>query len=118
QTLYRVTTIFVENDTDYSQSTTEWFSELAINGVGEENELTSEVFNRGVKHYTQMVWQKTRKLGCAVKFFAFLHFFQRIEFFRGNVIGEKIYKTGEPCSKCTCPKCTCDNESGLCIVRE
>ncbi|XGW02681.1 hypothetical protein V3C99_014596 [Haemonchus contortus] len=96
-------------------STTEWFNELATNGVGEENELTPEVFNRGVKHYTQMVWQKTHKLGCGVKVCDNFLLVGCQYHKRGNVLGEKIYKTGEPCSKCRCETCECDTEKGLCI---
>nr|ALA23439.1 cap-12 [Haemonchus contortus] len=98
-------------------STTEWFSELAINGVGAENELTSEVFNRGVKHYTQMVWQRTWKLGCGVKVCNKFLLVGCQYHKRGNVIGDEIYKVGEPCSKCKCKNCQCDTETGLCILQ-
>ncbi|XGW02693.1 hypothetical protein V3C99_014598 [Haemonchus contortus] len=101
----------------YKMSTSEWFSELAINGVGKENELSPEVYNRGVKHYIQMVWQTTRKLGCGVKECDNFLLVGCQYHKRGNIVGNVIYKVGEPCSKCKCPKCTCEVESGLCVVQ-
>ncbi|KHJ76574.1 SCP-like protein [Oesophagostomum dentatum] len=50
-----------------NQASESWWSELQQKGVGQENKLTMGVFNRGVGHYTQMAWEKSYKLGCAVK---------------------------------------------------
>nr|CDJ96769.1 unnamed protein product [Haemonchus contortus] len=47
-------------------SSSAWFSSLQIVGVGPANVFTRDVLYRGAGYYTQMVWQKTRKLGCAV----------------------------------------------------
>ncbi|VDO52855.1 unnamed protein product [Haemonchus placei] len=38
-----------------AMSTEGWFSELETKGVGKENKLTMQVFNRGVGHYTQII---------------------------------------------------------------
>ncbi|XGW02209.1 hypothetical protein V3C99_014338, partial [Haemonchus contortus] len=43
-----------------------WFSELEHKGVPKENRLTMEVFNHGVGHYSQVIWQWSNKVGCAV----------------------------------------------------
>nr|ALA23463.1 cap-28 [Haemonchus contortus] len=96
------------------QSTKGWFSELETKGVGKENKLTMQVFNRGVGHYTQMVWQSSKKLGCGVKvcnnFVLAGCQYQR----RGNLLGANIYDKGNTCSMCKCPQCRCDPREGLC----
>uniref|UniRef100_A0A7I4YK41 SCP domain-containing protein n=1 Tax=Haemonchus contortus TaxID=6289 RepID=A0A7I4YK41_HAECO len=95
-------------------STKGWFSELETKGVGKENKLTMQVFNRGVGHYTQMVWQSSKKLGCGVKvcnnFVLAGCQYQR----RGNLLGANIYDKGNTCSMCKCPQCRCDSREGLC----
>uniref|UniRef100_W6NGG4 SCP extracellular domain containing protein n=1 Tax=Haemonchus contortus TaxID=6289 RepID=W6NGG4_HAECO len=41
-----------------TMSTKIWFSELETKGIGKENILTEQVFNRGVGHYTQVASTK------------------------------------------------------------
>ncbi|PIO55631.1 hypothetical protein TELCIR_04205 [Teladorsagia circumcincta] len=43
-----------------------WFSQLAQKGVPQENMLNLNVFYRGVWYYTQLAWQWSYQLGCAV----------------------------------------------------
>ncbi|KHJ79276.1 SCP-like protein [Oesophagostomum dentatum] len=52
------------------QAARNWFSELANYGVGKENVLSKELTERPgtkIEHYTQMVWQTTTSLGCAIQ---------------------------------------------------
>ncbi|VDO21797.1 unnamed protein product [Haemonchus placei] len=101
-----------------TMSTRIWFSELETKGIGKENKLTEQVFNRGVGHYTQvtpkMVWQSSRKIGCGVKvcekFVLAGCQYQK----RGNLIAADIYEKGNVCSMCNCQQCRCNKSEGLC----
>ncbi|CAJ0602553.1 unnamed protein product [Cylicocyclus nassatus] len=77
-----------------------WFEELAQNGVGKSLKFTKELLNRGVGHYTQMIWQSTKVIGCAVvncpKMSLVVCNYKKA----GNILNSKIYETGAPCSKC------------------
>ncbi|KAL7864116.1 hypothetical protein AOLI_G00155360 [Acnodon oligacanthus] len=78
--------------------------------------------NQMCGHYTQIVWAKTTKVGCAA------HICETVEGLDfknatmlvcnyvppGNVVGQKPYETGVPCSNCPeemndCVKNICDN---------
>ncbi|CAJ0588246.1 unnamed protein product [Cylicocyclus nassatus] len=48
-------------------SSRSWFSELAEFGVRTDLILDDALWDRGVGHYTQMVWQSTTAIGCAVQ---------------------------------------------------
>ncbi|KHJ95182.1 SCP-like protein [Oesophagostomum dentatum] len=48
----------------------DWFSELAKYGVGKENVFRKEFTEQSgtkIERYTQMVWQTTTSLGCAIQ---------------------------------------------------
>ncbi|XP_011454703.3 peptidase inhibitor 15-A [Magallana gigas] len=69
-------------------------------------------------HYTQIVWAKTRKVGCAIEKCDYLHGFGRpikdawyLACFydpKGNYISEYPYTKGPACSKCL-QKQSCEN---------
>ncbi|VDO54464.1 unnamed protein product [Haemonchus placei] len=88
-------------------SSSMWFAELEERGVGKELKLTEQLFNRRVGHYTQMVWQDTTKIGCAVKWCDKITFAACQYQTPGNIMTYNIYEKGEPCSKCDCEKCQC-----------
>ncbi|KAH7724950.1 venom allergen-like protein vap-2 [Aphelenchoides avenae] len=46
-----------------------WWKELADYGISNPSNpvLTSEEFNRGIGHWSQMAWAKTTKIGCGVQ---------------------------------------------------
>ncbi|XGW02244.1 hypothetical protein V3C99_014352 [Haemonchus contortus] len=95
-----------------------WFSELEKYGVPDNNILTWKVFERGVGHYSQVVWQKSSKIGCAVEWCKDMTFVGCEYDPAGNYLGEIIYDIGDPCQKnedCQCDKCVCDREQALCI---
>ncbi|EYC31206.1 hypothetical protein Y032_0004g2023 [Ancylostoma ceylanicum] len=94
-----------------------WFGELKKFGVGKENKFTAKIRNRPkmpIGHYTQMVWDTTRTLGCAVvgcpsagMTFAVCNYKPA-----GNYRDRLIYEKGAPCSKCPQgSRC----EQGLCV---
>nr|CDJ87853.1 SCP extracellular domain containing protein [Haemonchus contortus] len=99
-------------------SVSAWFSELEHKGVPKENRLTMEVFNHGVGHYSQVVWQWSNKVGCAVVWCREMTLVG-CEYARaGNYLGSLIYEIGEPCKEdkdCNCDNCKCDREEALCI---
>ncbi|VDO58944.1 unnamed protein product, partial [Haemonchus placei] len=102
------------------QSTFSWFSSLQNVGIGDETVFNKNMIYDGVGYYTQLVWQNTHKIGCAVAScnsmtLVVVHFvrgdiFQKV-LFSGNIEGEVIYEIGEPCTGCTCSK-----DEGLCVV--
>ncbi|KAL6739772.1 hypothetical protein Aduo_013186 [Ancylostoma duodenale] len=88
------------------QASQGWFSELEKYGVGQENKLTMQPWNRPktqIGHYTRMVWQNSYKLGPQY----------------GNMMNSPIYEKGNPCTKDSdCgPNASCSRQEALCIVR-
>ncbi|VDK80170.1 unnamed protein product, partial [Cylicostephanus goldi] len=90
-----------------------WFSELAQKGVGTNLILDQTMWGRGVGHYTQMVWQSTKVIGCAVQDCPAMSFVVCNYKPAGNMMGSMLYETGAPCSKC--PR-GCENN--LCVDEE
>ncbi|KHJ83279.1 hypothetical protein OESDEN_17025 [Oesophagostomum dentatum] len=88
------------------------------NGVGPEPRLIKEVWERNVGHYTQMAWDTSYKLGCAISRCKTFSLVVCQYFKKGNYWGSLAYDIGEPCKKdADCPgKYTCSVSEGLCIV--
>ncbi|XGW01866.1 hypothetical protein V3C99_014170 [Haemonchus contortus] len=96
-----------------------WFDELKQHGVPDDNVMTMAVFNRGVGHYTQVVWQWSNKIGCAVEWCSDMTLAACEYDSAGNYLGQPIYEIGDPCTKnedCKCAQCTCSSEEALCIA--
>ncbi|KAK6036935.1 hypothetical protein COOONC_25560 [Cooperia oncophora] len=96
-----------------------WFDELAKYGVGKDNVFTKKLLSRPnmpIGHYTQMVWQNTYKLGCAIEWCDDMTYGVCQYSPSGNYIDQLIYEKGEPCKNCKCPNCKCDKNEGLCIM--
>ncbi|XGW02591.1 hypothetical protein V3C99_014547 [Haemonchus contortus] len=96
-------------------SSSMWFAELEERGVGEELKFTEQLFSKKVGHYTQMVWQDSTRIGCAVKWCDEITFAACQYQTPGNTMTYNIYEKGEPCSKCDCEKCQCSTRDGLCL---
>ncbi|KAL6742286.1 hypothetical protein Aduo_015450 [Ancylostoma duodenale] len=100
-----------------------WFDELAEYGVGQENVLTNQLWNRPntqIGHYTQMVWQDTFKLGCYVEWCSSMTYVVCQYGPKGNWLGDLIYEKGNSCTTdadCKCNNCKCSREEALCIVQ-
>ncbi|KAK5964301.1 Ancylostoma secreted protein 2 [Trichostrongylus colubriformis] len=78
-----------------------WFSELKNKGVPTANKLTMDVFNRGVGHYTQLVWQRSDRIGCGIQDCPDRPMtYVGCEYqTAGNVINHYIYEIGDPCTE-------------------
>ncbi|XGW11361.1 hypothetical protein V3C99_012677 [Haemonchus contortus] len=95
-----------------------WYWELKMFGVPDENILTMEVFDRGVGHYTQVAWQSSDKIGCAVEWCPTMTLVACEYNPAGNRINHYIYDIGDPCTTdedCQCTGCTCSRDEALCI---
>ncbi|RCN53412.1 SCP-like protein [Ancylostoma caninum] len=104
------------------QASRGWFSELDKYGVGPENKLTMQLWNRPrtqIGHYTQMVWQNSYKLGCYVEWCPSMTYGVCQYSPQGNMINSLIYEKGNPCTKdsdCGSNE-RCSRNEALCIVR-
>ncbi|VDO86474.1 unnamed protein product [Haemonchus placei] len=67
--------------------------------------------NQLKKLMSQMVWQDTHKLGCAVVSCSNMMLIGCLYNPSGNIEGKPIYEMGEPCTGCSCSK-----EEGLCVA--
>uniref|UniRef100_A0A914HMM9 SCP domain-containing protein n=1 Tax=Globodera rostochiensis TaxID=31243 RepID=A0A914HMM9_GLORO len=90
-----------------------WWNELAVYGFKKELTLDDATLHP-LGHWTQMAWQNSDKIGCAVakncpntnwKTYVVCWYFKP-----GNYFGVPVYGVGEPCSKCD----KCDKATGLC----
>ncbi|XGW22766.1 hypothetical protein V3C99_005188 [Haemonchus contortus] len=119
QNLY-MTSILKQNKTAAAAESVDlWFDELQQNGVPYDNVMTMAVFNRGVGHYTQVVWQWSSKIGCAVEWCSDMTFVACEYDSAGNYLGMPIYEVGNPCTNnedCKCTNCVCSRDEALCIA--
>uniref|UniRef100_A0A7I5ECA6 SCP domain-containing protein n=1 Tax=Haemonchus contortus TaxID=6289 RepID=A0A7I5ECA6_HAECO len=96
-----------------------WFDELKQHDVPDDTVMTTAVFNRGDGHYTQVAWQWSNKIGCAVEWCNDMTLAACEYDSAGNYLGQLIYEIGDPCTKnedCKCDKCVCNSEEALCIA--
>ncbi|KAJ1349299.1 hypothetical protein KIN20_004791 [Parelaphostrongylus tenuis] len=101
-----------------NNATEGWFEELEDYGVGRANILTQQLFNRPgqIGHYTQLVWQGTRYVGCGIRDCQSSTLVVCQYYNAGNRFESKIYEIGRPCSKCAAEE-QCTPTEGLCIGR-
>ncbi|KAJ1348008.1 hypothetical protein KIN20_003216 [Parelaphostrongylus tenuis] len=118
ENLYTVYTPGFDKRVIAEMATEGWLEELEDYGVGRANILTQQSFNRPgqIGHYTQLVWQGTRYVGCGIRdcHSSTLVVCQYKN--AGNRFGNKIYEIGQPCSKCAADE-QCTPTEGLCIGR-
>ncbi|KAK5977833.1 C-type single domain activation associated secreted protein ASP3 [Trichostrongylus colubriformis] len=93
------------------RAVTDWFAELKEKGVPNTNQFTSAVFSRGVGHYTQVVWEKSDRIGCAIRDCPSAQMtYVGCEYKPGgNMLNDYIYEIGDPCTRnehCKCDNCT------------
>ncbi|VDL79275.1 unnamed protein product [Nippostrongylus brasiliensis] len=121
ENIYQVQGMKKSFEESANASSQAWFDEIKDPGMPKDNVLTLAVFNRPkqIGHYTQMVWQKSFRLGCAVVDCGNTRYFTVCQYGpAGNFIGKKLYDIGEPCKKdadCKCEGCKCKPKSGLCV---
>ncbi|EYB83831.1 hypothetical protein Y032_0328g2635 [Ancylostoma ceylanicum] len=104
-----------------AQASELWWSELAEYGVGPSNNLTTALWNRPgtqIGHYSQMAWDRSFRLGCAVAHCSSFTFGVCQYGPAGNYLNQLIYTLGDPCtSNSGCPgSYTCSVAEGLCNV--
>uniref|UniRef100_A0A0K0DFD7 SCP domain-containing protein n=1 Tax=Angiostrongylus cantonensis TaxID=6313 RepID=A0A0K0DFD7_ANGCA len=116
ENLYIVYTPDFDKRVIAEMGTESWFEELEDYGVGKANILTQEMFHRPgqIGHYTQLVWQTTKFVGCGIKDCSSSTLVVCQYRNAGNRFGNKIYETGKPCSKCSASE-QCTPTEGLCI---
>jgi hypothetical protein len=100
-----------------------WSSELASYGVNTALNFTKAEFDKTIGHWTNMVWAKTTKVGCAVKLCPANPANTKVQTEHtyvvcnyspaGNWLNWLIYEKGTPCSKCQSGS-TCS--SPLCLT--
>ncbi|KAK6755174.1 hypothetical protein RB195_013886 [Necator americanus] len=104
-----------------TQASQLWWSELKDYGVGPSNNLTTALWNRPntqIGHYSQMAWETSYRLGCAVAHCSTFTFGVCQYGPAGNYLNRLIYTIGDPCtSDSGCPgSYTCNVAEGLCNV--
>ena len=104
-----------------SQPSDSWWSELKeYGGITKNNvTLTMDVFNKGIGHWSQMAWSRTRKVGCGwaecPQGGTVMHFVVCNYRPTGNYINQNIYQIGRPCSSCSQSSSSqCTLSTGLC----
>ncbi|PIO60628.1 SCP-like protein [Teladorsagia circumcincta] len=104
------------------ESTAAWFSALQTQGKWLQatpgNTLNFLAYYFGAQNYTQMVWQKSLVVGCAVAPCDTMTLVG-CQYKFMNTVGGLIYDVGEPCTTnedCKCYGCLCSKEEALCLV--
>ncbi|KHJ90902.1 SCP-like protein, partial [Oesophagostomum dentatum] len=121
ENIYMTSALNFDKNKAATQASQMWWSELAQYGVGPSNNLTLALWNRAntqIGHYTQMAWETSYRLGCAVVHCSTFTFGVCQYGPAGNYINSLIYTMGNPCtSDAGCPgSYTCNVAEGLCNV--
>ncbi|CAB3400267.1 unnamed protein product [Caenorhabditis bovis] len=97
-----------------------WWSELGDYGFGNATEFSKELLDRGIGHFTNLVWDRTTDVGCFVmhcpgKTYAVCQYYKE-----GNYYGQPVYEFGPACTNDDdCPGTqTCSASEGLCVVHD
>ncbi|CAJ0591358.1 unnamed protein product [Cylicocyclus nassatus] len=101
-----------------TQAAQSWWEELKLNGVGPSNNLTDALWdrpNKQIGHYTQMAWDTSYRLGCAVVNCPSFTYAVCQYGPSGNIINSLVYTIGNPCTGCPTTS-TCTTTEGLCNV--
>ncbi|XGW03145.1 hypothetical protein V3C99_014830 [Haemonchus contortus] len=121
ENLYKTTALNFDKVKAAAQSSQMWWNELKEYGVGPSNNLTLALWNRPntqIGHYTQMAWETSYRLGCAVAHCSSFTYAVCQYGPAGNYLNSLIYTIGNPCTSDTgCPgSYTCNVTEGLCNV--
>ncbi|KHJ88387.1 SCP-like protein, partial [Oesophagostomum dentatum] len=99
ENLYKTTALNFDKKKAATQASQGWWSELAQYGVGPSNNLTEALWNRPntqIGHYTQMAWETSYRLGCAVQYCSDMTYAVCQYGPAGNYINSLIYTIGDP----------------------
>ncbi|VDL77533.1 unnamed protein product [Nippostrongylus brasiliensis] len=121
ENIYMTSTVNFDMVKAANQASSLWWSELAQYGVGPSNNLTTALWNRPntqIGHYSQMAWETSYRLGCAIAHCPSFTFGVCQYGPAGNYMNRLIYTIGNPCtSDAGCPgSYTCSVSEGLCNV--
>ncbi|KHJ88423.1 SCP-like protein, partial [Oesophagostomum dentatum] len=98
ENIYQTTAPYLDKIKAATQASQLWWNELKENGVGHDNMITDELWSRPGKmigHYTQMAWETTYQLGCAIVYCP--HTYVVCQYGpSGNYFNEPIYTKGRP----------------------
>ncbi|KAE9555127.1 hypothetical protein FO519_001622 [Halicephalobus sp. NKZ332] len=111
-------------NTIISEPSNVWWAELKqYGGITKDNvNLTTDVFNKGIGHWSQMAWSKSTTLGCGWAECPqdndmIMHLVVCNYRPTGNYLNENIYKIGNSCSSCSqLPNSKCEVNTGLCFA--
>ncbi|KAL6741878.1 hypothetical protein Aduo_015090 [Ancylostoma duodenale] len=121
ENLYMTSAVNFDKVKAATQASQMWWNELKQYGVGPSNNLTTALWNRPntqIGHYSQMAWETSYRLGCAVAHCPTFTLGVCQYGPAGNYLNRLIYTIGNPCtSNAGCPGTyTCDIAEGLCNV--
>ncbi|CAI2357507.1 unnamed protein product [Caenorhabditis sp. 36 PRJEB53466] len=118
ENLYKISILNYNKIQSGEDASNAWWSELKDYGVGSDNILTSDVFARGVGHYTQMAWEGSTELGCYVSHCPTFSYTVCQYGPAGNYLNQLIYTKGSPCTAdADCPGAqTCSVSEALCVL--
>ncbi|CAI4229381.1 unnamed protein product [Auanema sp. JU1783] len=118
QNLYMTSTIHFDPRILLRTGIEKWWQELEQFGVPEDNLLSSDMWrNKGklVGHWTQMAWDRSYHLGCAVVQCPLMGYVVCHYGPAGNRRDQIIYETGDACATdADCQGLHCISEEGLC----
>ncbi|XP_042889295.1 venom allergen 5-like [Penaeus japonicus] len=101
---------FEQKPVDWTRPMMAFFDEVDLM---DRNEVNSFLGNRGVGHYTQIVWGATTHVGCGYIAYNDNRYFQSYyacNYGRaGNYVSQKVYNAGPACSKCP-PGTSCSSK--------
>ncbi|RCN37764.1 SCP-like protein [Ancylostoma caninum] len=121
ENLYMTSAVNYDKVKAATQASQMWWDELKQYGVGPSNNLTTALWNRPntqIGHYSQMAWETSYRLGCAVAHCSTFTLGVCQYGPAGNYLNRLIYTIGNPCtSNAGCPGTyTCNVVEGLCNV--
>ncbi|KAK5964306.1 hypothetical protein GCK32_012615 [Trichostrongylus colubriformis] len=121
ENIYMTTALNFDKVKAATQSSQLWWNELKEYGVGPSNNLTMALWSRPntqIGHYSQMAWETSYRLGCAVVHCSTFTYGVCQYGPAGNYLNRLIYTIGNPCtSDAGCPgSYTCSVAEGLCNV--
>ncbi|KAI6224261.1 SCP extracellular domain containing protein [Aphelenchoides fujianensis] len=122
--VYQIKVANISQEKAVVEGVKKWFNELqvGVNGL----QFTKST-STGVRHFTQLAWETSEEIGCAVNFCSYikgsmlngLNFNNRAMIVceyrpKGNKYGKPIYEAGQPCSQCASLGMKCDSLTQLC----
>ncbi|CAL4078789.1 unnamed protein product [Meganyctiphanes norvegica] len=107
QNLYKIRKFWLNSANQWSLVIQGWYNEVFNTPISIVDSFDSGVTTRKIAHYTQLVWAETYEIGCgAVSYSNSKYGYDSSTLYvcnygpGGNILGEEMYKTGNPASEC------------------